>query len=80
MAEHHRTDAIPLKIRQEEREEIRDAWHYHENGGITVVVQSNATGLSSQVRIPAWSLREWCKKDIARKSCREARATTPPRP
>jgi hypothetical protein len=70
----HRCDPIGLNIRQPDREEVREAWHYHENGGITVVVQSNATGLSSQVRIPAWSLREWAKRDSERAAARKSKA------
>ena len=45
---------------------LTDAWHYHENGGIDVVVYTELG--SSMLRVPAASLRKWAKIDALRQA------------
>jgi len=50
---------------------LTDAWHYHESGGIDVVVCTKFG--SSILRIPSASLRKWAKIDGELRALREAK-------
>jgi len=50
---------------------LTEAWHYHESGGIDVVVCTKFG--SAMLRIPAASLRRWAKIDGELRALRQAK-------